>query len=197
MTRTKKIIGVTGSTGSGKSTVAALLDERGGYIIDADALSHDVLQNAARGAVVGAFGEGILDGEQRIDRKKLGSLVFADEKKREALEQIVHPLVREGILEHIERAQTDGCAFIVIDAVLLIETGLDALCDDVWLVAADEKTRLGRIIARDSLTEEAAWARMRNQRDTETLLPRADRVIRNDGGLAALREQVFSAIGSL
>jgi len=192
----KILIGITGNSGSGKTTVCKILKEMGFYTIDCDIISHTVLspEESAYVQVVNAFGTEILTDNKKIDRKKLGSIVFADESKRTLLEAIVHPIVIDEALKEVD--VTDS-KFVAIDAVLLVESGLHHHCNAVWLVTADEKERLSRIVARDSLSEEAAQARMRNQRDTAHIAELASEIISNNGDLEILQWQVKTAIQKL
>ena len=205
------IIGITGNSGSGKTTVATMLSEKGGHKIDADITAHRIMEPGGRAykKIVAAFGPEILDPGGGIDRGKLGQAVFSDETKRTQLENIVHPLVEEEILAEIEtksKAEAEagiqaevheksGVPFFIIDAVLLVESGLHRHCDEVWLIKAEEEERMARIIARDDLDSERAAARMRNQRDTTHIAAIAQAVIDNNGDLERLREQVEVAVG--
>jgi len=202
MTQNKIIIGITGNSGSGKSTVSRILEESGVYVLDADKLAHKAMEpgNKAYDEIVEEFGTGILDDSEnikssknskKIDRKKLGRLVFSDKSKRTRLEEILHPRVIETIKFKIAEAEHPT---IAIDAVLLIESGLNHCCNTVWLISASEETRLLRIIARDSLSSEAATARMRNQRDPQTLAKFAHIIINNDGDINDLQKQVEQAL---
>ena len=197
MTRNDKlIIGITGNSGSGKTTVAKMLAAMGGYTIDADTVTHRVMEpdQSAYKKIVAAFGPDILGCAGKIDRKKLGAVVFADKKKRTQLESIVHPLVIDEILGEIANVND---AFITVDAVLLVESGLHRHCNAVWLITASEKDRQNRIIARDDLSLDAAQARMNNQRDTKSIAAISQTVICNDGTLSALEAVVSESLAAL
>jgi len=185
----KKIIGITGNSGSGKTTVAKIFaTKHGGHAIEADKVAHGVMEpgKPAYNKVVEAFGKEIIT-NGKINRKKLGAIVFNDIEKRTQLENIVHPLVSEEILNEAESAKAQ---IVTIDAVLLVESGLHKNCDAVWLIIASEEERLKRIIERDGLSQEAAWARMRNQRDTAHIAAIAQVIIHNNGDLDDLHSQV-------
>lgn len=190
------IIGITGNSGSGKTTVCDILASYSGHIIDADKAAHKAMEpgKPAYIKIVSAFGPDILSSGNKIDRKKLGSIVFNDINKRTLLESIVHPLVIEDILTEI--SSTDAL-FIAIDAVLLVESGLHHHCSTVWLVTAPDEARLNRIIVRDGLSTEAAAARMRNQRDTAPIAAIAQITIQNDGDIKALHSRVVTALDTL
>ena len=184
----KTIIGITGNSGSGKTTVASMT---GGHVIEADAVAHRVMEpgKSAYKKIIAAFGPEIVDsGENhKIDRKILGAIVFNSVEKRTILENIVHPLVTEEILAEAAKAESD---IVAIDAVLLVESGLHKHCDALWLVTAPEAVRRERIITRDNLAEEAAEARMRNQRDTTQIADIANNIITNSGDLSSLESQI-------
>ena len=168
----------------------------GFYAIDCDIISHSVLSpgEPAYTKVVDAFGTEILTDKQVIDRKKLGAVVFANQNKRSLLESIVHPIVIDKVLKEVASANFD---YIAIDAVLLVESGLHHHCSAIWLVSAAENERLARITARDQLSQDAAQARMRNQRDTSHIAKLASEIIVNDGDLEILQWQVKSAVQRL
>ena len=192
----KKVIGITGNSGGGKTTVCKIIDGMGYKSIDCDEISHRVMLSgqSAFVKIVEAFGKEILGTDGQIDRKKLGAIVFGDEGKRTLLESIVHPIVIEQVLDELAAADSD-C--VIVEAVLLVESGLHKYCDAVWLVTASEEERLKRIIARDNLSVEAAQARMRNQRDTAHIAEIAQAIIVNDGDLELLQWQVKSALQRL
>ena len=184
-----RIIGITGNSGSGKTTVAQIITAKGGLEIDADRLAHQVMEpgRAAYDDIVKNFGKEILNKDGHIDRKKLGAIVFSKPEKRTQLEAIVHPLVIQEIRAKIAASNE---SVITVDAVLLVESGLHHHCDALWLVTAKEETRLARITTRDKLDHESANARMRNQRDTAPIAAIADVIIHNEGDLSQLESQV-------
>jgi len=194
------IIGVTGNTGCGKTTVCGILGRHGGYVIDADILAHEAILpgQAAYDEIVGFFGQPVLDsrlnatGLPFIDRAKLGRVVFNDRSLLAKLEQIIHPRVSERIHKLIDLNPV--CAFFAIDAPLLIEAGLHEQCDSVWLIISTGELMAKRIIARDNLSGDDVKWRMKNKRDEEWLAEYADVVIHNDGNLETLRDKVLSAL---
>jgi dephospho-CoA kinase len=182
------VVGLTGGIGSGKTTFASLLSERGAQIIDADALGRDALRPAqpAWHSVVGQFGDEILQANSlEIDRKRLASIVFSQPNKLAALNAIVHPVIIKAIADHLERlANTDD--IVVLDAALIAELGLDSSLDAVIAVTAPKgvrKTRLQRGRNMDPLDIEA---RMNAQMNPADVAARADIVVRNEGRLEAL-----------
>ena len=185
------VVGLTGGIGSGKTTFASLLSERGAQIIDADALGRDALRPAqpAWHSVVSQFGDDILQANSlEIDRKRLGSIVFNEPHKLAALNAIVHPVIIKSIADHLERlAYTDD--IVVLDAALIAELGLEANLDTmIALTAAKEvrKERLQRSRDMDPLDIEA---RMNAQMNPGEVAARADIVVRNDGGLEFLVDE--------
>ena len=139
-------------------------------------------------ALVKEFGEGILSGGI-VDRNVLRSIVFADETKRKRLNEISHAFVTEELNKCLSETETRGVPFAVIDAPLLLESGLDGICDMVVAVIADRAIRLQRIIKRDGITLEAAKERIDKQISDEELARRCDAVIRNESSIADLEKQ--------
>lgn len=190
-----RIIGLTGSIASGKSTVTAILREIGAPVIDADAIVHELQQPGTEvtAAIAREFGPGVLRPDGSLDRAALGRMVFADPERRRALEAIVHPAVRVEMLRRIEELRREGRPAAVLDIPLLYESGWDRLVDEVWVVYVDRATQKARLIARSGLSPEEAEARIAAQGDLEEKARRADRVIDNRGGLAETRAQVLAA----
>jgi dephospho-CoA kinase len=182
------LVGLTGGIGAGKSTFAALLAERGAQIIDADVFARDALKpgEEAWNAVVEQFGDEILAaGSMEVDRKRLAAIVFSDAKQRIALNAIVHPVVLRRIADSLDKLRsTDEIA--VLDAALLVETGLDKDLDQVVVVTAPEATREARLVSGRGMSRRDVRARMAAQASEQELLAKADVVIRNQGGLEQL-----------
>ncbi|MCI8804667.1 MAG: dephospho-CoA kinase [Clostridiales bacterium] len=191
-----KIIGLTGKSGSGKSSVCSILSEHGGYIIDSDKIAHKNMRkgSVAYNAIKDAFGDEILFDSGEIDRKKLGKKVFSDPEKLKILNEISLKHILEKISEEIDdiSKKTDIYKFIVIDAPLLIETGLNYISDEVWVILADENILLDRIIKRDKIDFEYAKNRLKNQRPQKELTAFADVVIENgDISQSELKKRVL------
>src|SRR3954471_13802300 len=182
-------IGLTGGIGSGKSTVSALLAERGAVVIDADRIAREVVEPGAPGlaAVVDAFGAGVLGPDGALDRPALAAVVFADAGARARLDAIVHPLVRARAAALA--AEAPPGAVVVHDVPLLVETGRWAPYDLVLVVEADPETRVARLVRR-GLTEEDARARMAAQATDEQRRAVADVVLDNSGTEQELAAQV-------
>lgn len=174
-------IGLTGGIASGKSLVAKRLEERGAVLVDADAIAREVVEPGTPGltAVVDAFGPGILDGEGRLDRPRLGAIVFQDPERRAQLNGIVHPLVRARAAAVISAAP-EG-AVVVQDIPLLVETGQQKNFHLVLVVDASEDTRLRRMVENRGMTEADARSRMAAQASRRERLAAADVVLTNAG----------------
>lgn len=190
-----KIIGLTGNSGSGKGAAAAVLAKKGALILDCDKIAHENMQpkGAAYADILNAFGKSVLKSDGTIDRKKLGGIVFNDKKSLELLNSITHKYIKEYI-ENAINEYADKYKYIVIDAPLLKEAGLEALCDSVWLIYADEQTRLERVMQRDNITKDAALLRFGNQRSSEELKKIADIVIENVSDISNLEMQINKAL---
>lgn len=182
-------IGLTGGIGSGKSTVAALLAERGALVVDADRIARQVVERGTPGlaAVVAEFGDRVLAADGSLDRPALASLVFGDPAARARLDAVVHPLVRAEAAEALSAAPRD--AVVVQDVPLLVETGQGSSFDLVLVVQADPETRVRRLVGR-GLTADDARARMASQATDAERRAVADVVLGNDAGHAELAGQV-------
>ncbi|MFI2028454.1 dephospho-CoA kinase [Streptomyces buecherae] len=183
-------LGLTGGIGAGKSEVSRLLASYGAVVIDSDKIAREVVEPGTPGlaAVVAEFGEEILDSEGRLDRPKLGSIVFADPQRLAALNAIVHPLVRDRSAELESEAGADS--IVVHDVPLLTENGLAPLFDLVLVVDASPQTQLDRLVRLRGMTEEEARSRMAAQATREQRKAVADLIVDNDGPLEALEPQV-------
>ncbi len=186
-------VGLTGGIGSGKSEVSRLLAAHGAVVIDADVLAREVVEPGTPGlaAVVEAFGEQVLRPDGSLDREALGRVVFADPAQRARLNAIVHPLVGAATAERFAAAEAaDPDAVVVHDVPLLVEVGMHRAYDAVVVVAAEPQTQLRRLVELRGMAEEDAGARIAAQAPLEDKLAVATHVIRNDGSLDELAEQV-------
>jgi dephospho-CoA kinase len=186
------VIGLTGNIACGKSTVVSFLKELGAVAIDADAVYHDLIVPEAPlwHALVDRYGTSILAADGTINRRALGRLVFRNPAALEELERLTHPAVVSAIRE---RVGTIGRGVVVIDAVKLIESGLDVDCDQVWVVRCDPEQQIDRLIRRNGLSHEEAAQRIEAQPAIEAKFERADVMIDNSGSLADTRRQVERA----
>jgi len=182
-------VGLTGGVGSGKSTVAELLAERGAVILDADAIAREVVEPGTPGfaAVVERFGRDVVRSDGSLDRPALAAIVFRDEAQRQALNAIVHPLVGARMAELMDAVPDDSV--VIWDVPLLVENGLASGFDVVVVVEADAQTRLARLAAR-GMSEDDARERMKAQASDAERRAVADELIVNDGSLEQLRTRV-------
>ena len=175
------------------------MEEHGGAVIQADKLAHAAMHKGKKtfGKIIKTFGEGILGEDGEINRRALGALVFGAENKAklETLEQIIHPYVISEITAFIQKTKTSGkYSFAVIDAPLLIESGLNKLCTTCWLITAPETARLSRIMTRDNIDLETAKRRLQSRPGDETLRPHANVIIENAGDPEDLRQFVIQLL---
>ncbi|MED0678139.1 dephospho-CoA kinase [Aneurinibacillus thermoaerophilus] len=186
------IVGLTGGIACGKSTISRMLAERDARIIDADIIAREVVRpgEKAWSLIVERFGRGILLDSEEIDRVKLGSIVFADEKARLALNDIVHPAVRQRMRQLTQEAQEEGVSLIVLDIPLLYESKLEYMVEKVIVVYCTPEQQLERLIKRNGFSAEEARRRIASQMPVEEKKLRADYVIDNSGTLKETEEQV-------
>lgn len=186
------VVGLTGPIGAGKSTVAGMLRDLGARVLDADAIARDEQSRGTTGysAIVQQFGTEVLGEDREIDRRKLAAIVFADPRRLEQLEKILHPRVIARILE--ARKMLPGDQVLVVEAIKLVETSLRSLCDRVWVVLAPRDELLSRLAAR-GMSEAGVAARLSAQASEEQFRDAADVVIENDGDRDALRATVAAA----
>jgi dephospho-CoA kinase len=183
-------VGLTGGIGAGKSEAVRLLAERGAVIVDADRIAREVVEPGTPGlaAVVAEFGPGVLTPDGALDRERLGRIVFTDPARRQALNDIVHPLVARRSAQLQGAAPPD--AIVVHDVPLLAENRLADRYDLVVVVDAADDVRLDRLTRLRGMPEADARARMAAQAGREERLAIADRVLRNDGTVEDLARQV-------
>jgi dephospho-CoA kinase len=211
------LIGLTGNIACGKSTVLAMLRERGAHVIDADAVTRELQQpdQPVYQQIVATFGEGILVAPGGpIDRPKLGAIVFSDPAALRTLEQLVHPAVRERIMAWLEEVARQGdkeLAFArpgslspllpvslsrpvaVIDAIKLLEGGWKAVVNAVWVVTCAPEQQLARLMSTRGMRESEARMRIAAQPPQADKVAQADVVIDNSGTLEQTRVQVDAA----
>jgi dephospho-CoA kinase len=190
------VIGLTGGIASGKSTVSAMLMEKGITVIDADLEARLAVEKGeeAYDEIVSRFGTGILQPNGEIDRARLGAIIFHDKAERMALNAIVHPAVRKRMLEKKEQAIQKGEQIVVLDIPLLFESKLEHMADKTLLVYTDADIQLKRLMDRNSLSEAEAEARINSQMPLKEKLGLADAVINNNGTLEETKEQLFGLL---
>ena len=193
------IIGLTGGMGSGKSEAARHLVSLGATHVDADAISRSLTApgGEALPAIRETFGDGVFFADGTLDRRALGAVVFSDVAARHALEGIIHPRVQRISLEIADAAREAGEDAVLMDVPLLFETGMDALCDVTWVIAADKEERIRRVMSRDGLSREDAEARFASQMTDEERASRATRVISNDQSIEKFKSELTGVYNQL
>ncbi|KDR95040.1 dephospho-CoA kinase [Peptoclostridium litorale DSM 5388] len=187
-----RLIGLTGSIGTGKSTVSKMLSERGIEVIDADAISRRISEvgNEGYNKIVELFGKGVLGDDKSLDRKKIGSIVFSNRAELKRLNDAMHPIIVREIEKRVKELDMDGHDIAVLDAPLLIETGLNESVDFVLLIVCSEEIQLDRIQKRDGLDRKQAEGRIRNQMEQDAKREYADYVIDNSKDIHSLEDEV-------
>lgn len=192
------VIGVTGPSGSGKGTVSSFLSDHGIKIIDADEVYHSVIAppSPCLEELVEYFGQSILEPDGTLSRKRLSELVFGDGNgdRLKTLNVITHKYVVAKILSVVKELEAAGERVSVIDAPLLIESGLSSACDIVIAVISDKELRISRIMTRDKISDERARMRVSSQPNDSYYTDAADIVIRNDGSVDMLSEALSLAL---
>ena len=186
-------VGLTGGIASGKSTVAEMFAKHGAHLIDFDGLAHEVQEpeKPAWKEVVNQFGEGILQPDNKIDRVKLGNIVFADKKKLIELDKIVHPFVYQEwhmLLEKIGKKEKH--AIVLSDIPLLFEGNMQHLFDLTILVLIVPEKQISRLMTRNGISKEEAGKRLKSQMPIIEKIALADIVIDNDGGIPETEKRV-------
>ena len=198
------IIGLTGGIGTGKSEAAKFLASLGAVHLDADAISHELTEpgGEALEPIRAEFGEGVFREDGTLDRQALANITFSDPARKRALEAILHPRIQRDIMRGIDRAAEEGAKVVILDVPLLFETGMDALCDETWVLSADPETQVARVMMRDRVERELVEARIQNQMPAEEKEKLATQVIpterpmeKTQAELAALYQQVLKRLG--
>lgn len=196
----KKIIGITGSIATGKSTVTEIIRKNGYQVIDADNIAHELMRKGKinYNNIVDYFGYSILDENDEIDRKKLGNIVFSDRKKLEDLNDLTHDNIFNKIVILIEKSDKD---IIFLDIALLFESFkkyiTDLGIDQIWLVYTTSDLQLKRLIKRNSLDKEEAKKRIDSQMGIDDKISKADVVLYNTKDVEFLKKQVIERLNNL
>jgi dephospho-CoA kinase len=194
------LVGLTGSIATGKSTVSAMFRRLGCEIIDADLLAREVVApgEPALARIIEEFGDGVLQPDGTLDRRKLGAVVFGDAARRKRLEEITHPAIRDRFLQRLAELQARGFDGIVLwDAPVMIESGGYKAMDKLVVVATDEVTQAARLRARDAIDAAEAERKIGSQMPVAEKAKLADYVIDNSGDRAATERQVREVHGAL
>lgn len=185
------VIGLTGQSGAGKTTVCRVFDECGFAVIDADKIARDVMEKGKPCLEETAeyFGKEILNSDGTLNRQKLADIVFNDREKLGQLGAISYPYITSEILEMINRSREENMKYVLLDAPTLFESRADDFCDLIISVTASEEKRLGRIAERDGITQEQIRKRFASQHDEKFFVKHSDFIIKNDKSVEILREK--------
>lgn len=190
------VIGLTGSIGTGKSTIANKFKQLNIPVVDADKIAREVVEphTETYRKIVETFGEEILHEDKTLNRKALGNIVFTDEKKRKQLNSIIHPAIRKEMLRQRDEWIAKGKECVVLDIPLLYESKLTHFVDKVIVVYVDEEVQLKRIMERDQSSEEDAKNRIAAQIPVAEKAKRADAVIDNNGSIEHSYKQLIDIL---
>lgn len=189
------IIGITGSIACGKSTVSNYLKSKGYIVIDADKIGHEALDDDyVKEKLILAFGNEILD-DNKINRQKLGELVFGNSSNLNVLNSIIHPEIRKKILEKIDK--NNDKELIFIDVALLFEAKFDDLVDKIIVVYVDENTQLTRLMKRNSISKKEALSRIVSQMSPIEKAKLGDYTVNNNLDVINTYEQVDKVLSEL
>ena len=186
------VIGLTGGIGTGKTSVSNILSSLGASIINADKIGHKIYEPNSEGwkEVINTFGKEILNENQEINRKKLGSIVFKDKKYLDQLNSITHPRIYSEIESELQTLSNKDVEISVVEAALLIEAKWTSLANEVWITVSKENTIYERLEKRDGLNSEAIKSRISSQMPSKEKLKFADVIIKNDSSIKDLEKQV-------
>ena len=193
-----RIIGITGGIASGKSTVTEFLRQQGYQVIDADQVVHELQEPGGRlyQVLLSTFGSAILQEDGRLDRPKLGAMIFGVPELLAQSSQIQNQIIREELAHRRDLlAETEDIFFM--DLPLLFELQYEDWFDQIWLVDVTEETQLSRLMARNDLSQEEAKKRIAAQLSLREKRKRADVLIDNNGSLEATRQQIRDALQKL
>ena len=195
-----KIIGITGGVGSGKSRVLSYIEEKFPCVIcQADHVAWELQKPGQKGylEIIEYFGKQILNEDGTICRPRLGQIVFADERKLQVLNEIMHPAVKEAIRDKIAQEQQRGTKLFVLEAALLIEEHYDEICDELWYIYTDETNRRERLKASRGYTDEKIDSMMATQLSEDVFRKKCKVVIDNSGDFEYTCVQIQEAIKKL
>lgn len=185
------VLGLTGSIATGKSTAVEVFRKAGYPVVDSDLIAREVVEPGTSGlaAIVAYFGKNILNSDGTLNRKALGQLIFSDDQKRTALNQLLAPFLEERIVGDIQAAKKTS-DLVIADIPLLYEQGYERHVDQVAVVYIPEKLQIERLMKRNHLTEDEALQRVKSQESIEMKKNKADVVFDNQGTVAELEKQI-------
>jgi dephospho-CoA kinase len=186
------VVGLTGGIGSGKTTVAARLEELGAVVIDVDKVAHGTYRRGqpAYDRLVEIFGPTIVGQDGEIDRRALGAAVFGDPAEMAKLTGVVWPATHQAAHAALADERQRGTRVVVVEAAVLLEANWTDIADEIWVVTVSPETAIERIVARNNLSRDQAQERIASQLSNEERVAHADLVIRNDGTL----EELFASV---
>ena len=195
-----KVIGLTGGVGAGKGTVLAYIEKIcSAVVIQADQAGHLVMAPGERcyEPMIALFGKQIIKKDKTIDRRMVSDVVFGDERMRQKLNALLHPAIREYILEKIGEERKKGKELVVVEAALLLEDHYDDFCDKIWWVYAEKEVRIARLMESRGYTREKAENIMIRQASDSFFRQHADFIVKNNGDLEETYRQVEEGIRKL
>ncbi|KMZ54671.1 dephospho-CoA kinase [Dorea sp. D27] len=195
-----KIIGITGGVGAGKTQILEYLNDRyGATICQADEVARKLQKKGTdcHRAIAGHFGEKILDSRGELDRERLAQIIFTDEKERAALNEIVHPAVKEEVRKIIKREERKHTSLFILEAALLIDDHYEQICDEIWYVYVEDAIRKKRLIYARGYDAEKVDDIIASQLPKEVFLRNCDRVIDNSGLFEETKMQLDEMVRNL
>ena len=187
-----RVLGLTGGIATGKSTVVSIFRALGFPVVDGDEIARLIVEpgKPALAAIADHFGSAVLFENGELNRKKLGEMIFSNPPKREALDQLLDPYLREAILQQVAEKKQEA-PLVIVDIPLLFERKYESVVDQVAVIYVPESVQLARLMARDQLSENEAWARIRSQLPIDRKKEQAAVVFDNQGSVDATKKQVM------
>ena len=196
-----KVIGITGPSGAGKTTLTSILKENyNTYSIDADEVARKLSSDNKTEyfkEMVKLFGKEVVNTDKSLDRRKIASIIYNNQEKRRKLNKLTFYYVVNNINEQIEKEKNNKYQFIAIDVPLLYEAKMEKICDIVIAVVAEDEEKILRICTRDNISKEIAKKRLEIQNNNEFFVKKADFVIHNDGSIENLEKSLKEIIEKL
>ncbi len=192
-----RVIGITGGVGAGKSTVLQYLESvLGAYVIQADLVGHQVMEPGERcyDQVIALFGKQIIKNDKTIDRKRVSDVVFHQKEMRVRLNKIIHPAVKQFVLEKLEEQKAIGRELFVVEAALLLEDHYQDFCDCIWYIHTDREIRIQRLMEDRGYSREKAESIIRSQASDVFFRTHADYVVENNGDPGRTYQQIEEGV---